>query len=398
MGSYTGARSAYEDVVSRASRGPSATHTAEKQVMETQELNPLVDPGANNWGKSRRSLIRFNDMPDGRFEVAVGLSVPVEIRLDTTGSMGGNVDIALKGIPDTRDYLDSVMRPGCEAHVATGVFNDISDRFPNRKLGVVMTRSQFEMTEKMAEQMQYHIPMRQGGDGPEDPHYGLFGAAYLSSLYINRIGLKGYDFTISDATAHSCLDKRQLIRIYGEDVFEAVAANGHQINPDDLPSNRKIVQDLLTRSHAFFLQVGENASTTRFWTDLMGEDRIVVLPRTELLPQVVSAIVGLTEGTLDLQSVVEYLKNRGVRKNDATAIERSVRNMPIGAQTVLESFNNIPVKGDIFSTKEDLWPAVKVADRDDLDVAAKAPEEVGDWFLAIMVAANAATITTVSTR
>jgi hypothetical protein len=380
MGNNTGARRAYEAVVERAARAPSATHIAEKQVMETQELNPLVDPGANNWGKSRRSLIRFNNLADGRFEVAVGLSVPVEIRLDTTGSMGHNVDVALKGIPDTRDYLDSVMRPGCEAHVATGVFNDVVDRFSNGKPGVVMTRSQFEMTEKMAEQMQYHIPMRQGGDGPEDPHYGLFGAAYLTSFYINRIGLKGYDFTISDATAHSALQSSQLERIYGKDVYDAVAENGHQFSPKNLPSNRQVVKDLLTRSHAFFLQVGNNPETTRFWTDLMGENRIVVLPRTELLPQVVSAIVGLTEGTLDLQSVREYLETRGVSKRDAELIERSVRNIPIGAQTVLENFNNIPVRGDIFNTKEDLWPAVRAADRSDFDGAAKAPEEVGNWL------------------
>mgnify|MGYP001114770681 CR=1 FL=1 len=379
MGSYTGARSAYTAVVERASRDTSATYRAEKQVMETHELNPLVDPGANNWGKSRRSLIRFNPMEDGRFEVSVGLSVPVEIRLDTTGSMGNNVDIALKGIPDIRDYLESVLRSGCEAHVATGVFNDIVDRFPDGSSGVVLTRSQFEMTEKMAEQMQYHIPMRHGGDGPEDPHYGLFAAAYLSSFYINRIGLKGYDFTISDATAHSQLDKSQLTRIFGKDVFDAVAKNGHQIDPDKLPSNREMVQDLLTRSHAFFLQVGDSGHTTRYWADLMGEDRVVVLPRTELLPQVMSAIVGLTEGTLDLQSVVEYLTERSVSKRDAVLIERSVRNIPIGAQTELENFNNIPKKGDIFNTKEDLWPAVYAADRDDLDVE-KAPEEVGGWI------------------
>ena len=379
MGKDTGARAAYTAVVDRAMRDRSATHRAEEQVMETQELNPLVDPGANNWGKSRRSLIRFNPLPDSRFEVAVGLSVPVELRLDTTGSMGHNVDIALKGIPDLRDYLADVMRPGCEAHVATGVFNDIVDRFSNGKMGIVITRSQFEMTQKMAEQMQYHIPMRQGGDGPEDPHYGIFGAAYLSSFYINRIGLKSYDFTISDATAHARLEKDQLIRIYGKDVFEAVAENGHQINSDKLPSNREMVMDLLKRSHVFFLQVDDNSQVRNHWTDLMGAERVVVLPRTELIPQVVSAIVGLTEGTLELSSVVAYLVERGVSKSDAQAIERSVRNIPIGAQTVLENFNNIPKRGDIFNTKEDLWPAVYAADRDDLEIDA-IPEEVGSWL------------------
>ena len=221
MGRDTGARSAYTAIVDRASRDQSATHRAEELVMETHELNPLVDPGANNWGKSRRSLIRFNPRLDGRFEVSVGLSVPVEIALDTTGSMGDNVDIALKRIPDTRDYLQSVMRPGCEAHVATGVFNDVVDKFRDGSQGIVMTRSQFEMTEKMAEQMMYHIPMRGGaGNHKEDSQFGLFAAAFLSSFYINRIGLKSYHFTITDDAAASYIDKQHLTRVFGKDVVE----------------------------------------------------------------------------------------------------------------------------------------------------------------------------------
>jgi len=381
MGSYTGARSAYTAVVDRASRDRSATHRAEEKVMETHELNPLVDPGANNWGKSRRSLIRFNDMPDGRFEVAVGLSVPVEIMLDTTGSMGSNVDIALKGIPDTRDNLQDVMRQGCEAHVATGVFNDVHDRFRDRSPGIVMTRSQFEMTEKMAEQMMHHIPMRDGGgNGKEDSQFALFAAAYLSSFYINRIGLKSYHFTVTDEAADSYIDKQQLIRIFGKDVFEATAANGHTLDPQNLPSTEEVAQALLSRSHAFCLLVKNYDSAERFWKKILGDERVIVLPNTKLVPHMISAIVGLTEGTLDLQSVVEYLVTRGVNNSDAESIERSVRNIPIGAQTILENFNNIPVRGDIFDTKEDLWPTVKAVDRDDLDVAVKAPEEVGDWI------------------
>lgn len=381
MGSYTGARSAYTAVVDRASRDRSATHRAEEKVMETRTLNPLVDPGANNWGKSRRSLIRFNDMPDGRFEVAVGLSVPVEIMLDTTGSMGNNVDIALKGIPDTRDNLQDVMRPGCEAHVATGVFNDIQDCFPDRSPGIVLTRSQFEMTEKMAEQMMHHIPMRRGGgNGKEDSQFALFAAAYLSSFYINRIGLKSYHFTVTDEAADSHINKQQLIRIFGEDVFDATAANGYVLDPKNLPSTKEVAQALLTRSHAFCLLVKNYETAESFWKKTLGEERVIVLPSTELVPHIISIIVGLTEGTLDLPSVVEYLVSRGVSNTNASSIARSVRNIPIGAQTVLKNFNNIPVKGDIFNTKEDLWPVVKAADRDDFDAAAQAPEEVGDWI------------------
>jgi hypothetical protein len=349
--------------------------------MQTRELNPLVDPGANNWGKSRRSLIRFEDLPDGRFEVSVGLSIPVELLLDTTGSMGNNVDIALKRIPDTRDLLQGVIRPGCEAHVATGVFNDVVDRFPDGSPGIVLTRSQFEMTEKMAEQMMHHIPMRGGaGNRKEDAQLGLFGAAYLTSAYINRIGLKTYHFTMTDDAAESYIDKQQLVRVFGKDVLEVVAANGHELNPRKLPSTQDVVQDLLTRAHAFCLLVSADYRVTRYWTEVMGEERVVAIPSTELLPEVISVIVGLTEGTLDLSAVAEYLSRLGVGKSDAEAIERSVRNIPVGAQAVLENFNNIPVRGDIFATKEDLWPEVKAADRDDLTASAEAPEEAGSWL------------------
>jgi hypothetical protein len=383
MGSYTGARSAYTAVVDRASRDKTATDRAEKQVMKTKKLNPLVDPGSNKWGKSRRSLIRFNDMPDGRFEVAVGLSVPVEIMLDTTGSMGGNVDIALKGIPDTRDNLQSVMRNCCEAHVCTGVFNDVVDRFDgDGSPGIVLTRSQFEMTEKMAEQMQHHIPMRKGaGNGKEDSQFGLFAAAYLSSFYINRIGLKSYHFTMTDDAADDDIDVGELERIFGKDVAAAVAKNGHEVDVYNL-TTKQVVKDLLTRTHAFCLLVNADTRVTKFWQKLMGEDRVIMLPDTKLVSQVMPAIVGLTEGTLELSSVVEYLKQRGVSSSDATMIERSVRNIPIGAQTTLENFNKIPGPGDIFETKDDLWPVVYAKDRKDFDkfIVGHADNETGAWL------------------
>ena len=380
MGNYTGARSAYTAVVDRAARDQSATHRAEAEVRQTRVLNPLVDPGANNWGKSRRSLIRFNPLPDGRFEVAVGLSVPIKIDLDTTGSMGRNVDIALRRIPDTRDLLQDVMRPGCEAHVATGVFNDVQDKFDDRSPGIVLTRSQYEMTEKMAEQMTHHIPMRNGGgNGKEDSQFAFFAEAYLSSFYINRIDLKSYHFVITDDAAASYIDKSQLIRIFGADVFDAVNANGHEMDPNNLPSTHEVMQSLLKRSYAFVLLVNPNIPVMHYWAELMGPERVVTIPTAELVSEIIATIVGLTEGTLELSSVEVFLKERGVSSSDAQSVARSVRNIPIGAQTVLENFNNIPVRGDIFETKEALWPIIRASERDDFEVDA-APEEVGGWL------------------
>jgi hypothetical protein len=332
--------------------GP-ATDRAEQHARHTGKLDPLVDPA--EYGVIRRSLLRYEERSDGLFELTIGTSVPVETRVDTTGSMGGNVDTALRVLPQAYELCSSVL-PGCDLHMATGIFGDISDRF-------VLCRPQFEMlAEKLVEQLTLMVPERAGGDMPEDPHYGLFGGAYLTAAYINCIGLKRYDFTVSDAPARDQLSASQLKRIFGSEVFEKAAYNGHQIDENDLPSTDEVVQDLLQGAHAFFLQVGQHFETTRFWTRIFGTERVVTLPSTELLPQVQAVIIGLTEGTLELEQVGDFLAEHNVSVNAAQAIVRSVSNIPIGAQAALPNYNRRPQKGDIFREKVDvfkktnLWP------------------------------------------
>jgi len=338
-----------------AKRGESsATERAEKQVMKTGKLNPLVDPAG--FGVIRRSLIRFDEQSDGTWKVAVGTPIPIEERLDTTGSMGHNVDIALEVLPLAFDLCASVL-PGYDPQMAIGIFGDVQDHFSDGSPAPVICRPQFEMdAPKIVEQLQLQVPMRDGGDRAEDPQLGLFGATYLTAAYINRIGLCGYDFTASDAPARDRLDESQLIRVYGPEVFAKVVENGYRFKKNDLPSTKEMVREFLTRSHAFFLQVGEAPDTTRFWTNVFGEDRIVVLPNTKLMPQVMAAIIGLTEGSLDLQTVQEFLQKNNVSKENAKLILRSVANIPIGAQAALSNFAKKPKKGDIFANKTDVWP------------------------------------------
>lgn len=339
--SYTAAMKTYVP-----ERGP-ATFRAERQAMATGKLNPLVDP--SGFGVIRESLVRFEERPDGLYVVTVGLPVPIEVRLDTTGSMGGNVDVALKVLLKTYE-LSAKMLPDCDPQVAIGIFGDVQDNFP-------LCRPQFEMlAERIVEQLTLMVPERDGGDTPEDPHYGLFGAAYLTAAYINRIGLKRYDFTISDAPARERLDRSQLTRIFGTEAFDKAAENDHDLPSKGSLSTNEVVTDLLKEAHAFFLQVGSDSWTTRFWTDVFGAERVVVLPRTHLLAQVQATIIGLTEGTLDLQSAEEFLRTNDVTKDDARAVVRSVANIPIGAQAALPNFGKGPKAGDVFRTKGDLWP------------------------------------------
>ena len=340
-------RARHEKTGGRSSR---VTEAAEQQAKKTGKLHPLVDPAG--YGVVRRSLPRFVQREDGLWVMAVGMPVPKEDRLDTTGSMGDNVDIAVGVLPDSYD-LCSKMLPGCDLQMATGIFADVVDEF-------VLCRPQFEMqAAKIVEQLTYMVPEGRGGDDPEDPQYGLFGAAYLTDTYVSKIGLKGYDFTITDAPARDRLDVRQLYRIFGDEVFERLSENGHDINRKDLPTTVEVVQDLRKRAHAFLLRVvgrHDSSEAARFWERVFGSERVIVLPQTTLLPQVESAIIGLTEGIVDLQGVVDFLRSNNVSKDDAKSIQRAVAGIPIGAQAVLPNFSKRPKKGDLFRNKTDLWP------------------------------------------
>jgi hypothetical protein len=339
-------------------KGGPATGRAEQEAHATGKLNPLVDP--QGFGVIRRSLPRFVQNESGLWELTNGVPMPMETRVDTTGSMGDNVDIAIRVLPHAFEHCSSVL-PGYDLQVATGIFGDVQDNF-------VLCRPQFEMeAEKIVPQLTLMVPERDGGDSDEDPHYGLFGGAYLTATYIEKIGLKGYDFTASDARARDRLDESQLRRIFGEEVFAKVAENGHKLNRNDLPNTVEVVQDLLKRAHAFFLQVGSNSSTSQFWHKVFGPKRIITLPDTELMPQVQATIIGLTEGTLELKKVPEFLKHANVSERWAQEIARSVANIPIGAQVALPNFSKRPKIGDLYKEKTDIWPVdpsmVKVSER-----------------------------------
>jgi hypothetical protein len=350
--------------------GP-VTRVAEQRAHRTGKLDELVDPAG--YGVVRRSLLRFEQRPDGLYELTVGTSVPNETRVDTTGSMGDNVDIAMEVLPSAYELCSQVL-PGCDLHLATGIFGDVQDRF-------VLCRPQFEMlAEKIVQQLTLMVPERDGGDATEDPQYGLFGGAYLVAAYINRIGLKRYDFTVSDAQARERLSETQLTRVFGKEVFDKATANGHPIDYNDLPSTKEVVADLLKEAHGFFLQVGNSIETTLFWTRMFGPERVIHLPRTKLLPQVQAAIIGLTEGTLGLDQVKDFLTNNNVSPSDASAIVRSVSNIPIGAQAALPNYGKKPQKGGLFRDKTDLWP-IDPSEVPTLEhVAAGEPVSGPDWL------------------
>ena len=392
MGRYTSSREAFVHVAEKSRDGDSrgrASHVAEQQYEMSHTIHQLVDP--KGYGVIRRSISWFEPRK-GCFELLRGVAMLIESRLDTTGSMGSNVDVAIDVLPSIYDLLvtgNNAVLKRYDPQVIMSIFGDIQDQQKGK--GPVLCRSQAEMDVRIAEQLRYMVPARDGGDTAEDPQYGLFGAAYLTAADINKYGLKSYDFTVTDAPGRHSVDAGWLKTIFGEDVFAKALENGHQINAQDVPETREVVASLVTRAHAFLIQVGDASETTHFWTPIFGPERIVKSTRTALLPQLQAAIIGLTEGTLDLQNLEQFLRGSGVGNTnnvsrvDAQLIKSSVRHIPIGAQTMLPNFSKLPLKGARFTNKSDLWPigsstptATPVASKD--VVPTGHPDEEDQWL------------------
>ena len=356
MGRFVLSDVAFARVADKAKAAGSATHAGEERQRNGLGLDPLVDPAEH--GVIRRSLSWLE--PEGDyFTLLRGVAILEETRLDTTGSMHKNVEIAMRVLPTTYKLLstgpNAVLRR-YDTQMITSIFGDERDRY-------ILCRSQAEMDDRIAEQMTLMVPEGGGwGNGKEDPQYGLFGGAYLTQNSINDYGLKGYDFTISDEPVPDYIDEDNLIRVFGSKVFEKVAENGHSINRKEIPRTKQVVTDLLKRAHAFFLYVETGHRCFDVWERLFGKERVIKIPDVEYLPHIKATIIGLTEGVLDLQTAEEFLAgiptvgNHTLGKGMAREIIKSVTHIPIGAQSALPNFGKIPLKGDKFAKKGDIWP------------------------------------------
>ncbi|MDO4507802.1 MAG: hypothetical protein Q4B65_00180 [Candidatus Saccharibacteria bacterium] len=351
---------------------------AQQQAEEAGGLHPSVDPAVQ---AIHRSLIRFEPYED-KFRVTVGCPIPIESVCDVTGSMGENVQIMFGVLPETYELISKAL-PGCDPQLSLGVFGDVVD-------GYVLERPQFEMTaEKIVEYCSHLFSSGNGGDGPEDPQYAVFGAAYLTDAYINRIGLKGYHFLVTDASMHGDLTTRTLKRIFGEDVLDLTKENGHEQDITEIMEKNhsydmvKLHKDLNQLFHAFLIVI-DRGSAQACWQEVYDENHIIYLGSTRYLPQVEAAIIGLTEATIEPSEVEKFLINAQVPNDSAKILTRQLLGIPYGEQRKLEQKSGyvLPKKGDLFATKTELQPCGFADEDADGDVATDNDEtpSSGEWL------------------
>ena len=349
----------------------SATYEGEQRAREGRGLDPLVDP-------SKYDIIRVSNnllvpKEDGTFVLEFGVAMPVETDFDTTGSMGDNVDVAFRVLPKVQNLLvqgKSAILKRYHTQIATGVIQDRADQFPYE-------RSQFEPDNEVERQLGLLVPERSGEDATEDYQIALFALAYLTKTSINRYGLRGYYFPLGDEKGRDTLSRSVMEQVFGPSVWKKAFSSN--VN-SDLPTVTEIGKKLLQDWHAFFLQVERNSETTRWWTKVLGKERVIFLPRTEDVAEVQACIIGLTEGILNFQSATEFLQEAKLSRERALAIVEALRGIPVGLQKTFPNFDRIPMAGAIFASREDIWPiGTKVETENSVLPKSKPKSKKDDW-------------------
>ncbi len=335
------------------------TRKAEERARDTGRLSEIVDPAIE---PIRRSLIRLNPHQK-QWITTIGCPMDIEVSCDTTGSMGGEVDTEMAVLPDLYEAVSKVL-PGYDPQLCLGIFGDCEDAF-------VMCRPQFEMeAPKIVNYLKEMAPQRGGhGNHGEDPQYAMFARAYLTDTYVNRIGLKGYHFVITDEPCHEQLSKSEVKRIFGENILKEELK--HLDN--EFPTVEDMVQELKRKTHQFVLILNDYNyhDTVIRWKDLCGEKSVIMIDSTRQLPEVISAIIGLTEGTLDIGDLNDHLSGHDLN------LARQLSKIDLDAQARLRHAlpHPVPKKGDIFAKKGDLWP---ILTGPDTETAAEVEESAKD--------------------
>ncbi|MDO8496698.1 MAG: hypothetical protein Q7S43_04605 [bacterium] len=336
----------YKSIATETKLRGSSTFVGEERARQGKALDPLVDPSKYEVVRESNNLL----VPDGdEFILQFGVAMPVESDLDTTGSMGRNVDVAFGVLPKVQNLLiqgPNAVLKRYHAQIATGIIQDRVDRYP-------YLRSMFEPDNEVERQMGLMVPERSGGDSIEDYQLGLFAAGYLTRASIVKYGLKGYYFIVGDERGRDEFDRRVVEQVFGSTVLEK--AFGSRLS-QSLPLTGEAAKQALKNWHVFFLQVNNLSSTTKWWTSLLGRERVVQLPQTDDLAEVQACIIGLTEGVLDKKSAVDFLSEVDGNRNSAERIVQAVDGIPVGLQATYPNFSKIPSAGARFKSREDIWP------------------------------------------
>lgn len=275
--------------------------------------------------KSGKTATKVNDRLDpksikgkreSRDSDAHPSSNAIVVSLDVTGSMAAVVGEIHSKLPTLMGLLTRKNYITDPQVLFLAVGDATCDRVP---LQVGQFESGLEMDDDLS-----NMYLEQGGGGQQTESYELaayFGARKTSIDCFEKRGKKGYFFFIGDENAYNSVDKEEVKALYGDTLEASI-------------KTKDMFEELKKTYNVFFIlpedaSNGDDDSIVKKWKTLVGAEHVLRLPKAEAVAELIALQVGLCEGTTDLDSAEEDLKDNG----SSSALVKLVKDSVSGAYT-----------------------------------------------------------------
>lgn len=329
---------AFESTVRLMRASGEDAHEKGQQIFEaTGRLDPMVDVFEAQ-RVSRNAMIKDGDL----FRLVHGPKLAILFALDGTGSMGKEVGKALYAMGRMNGLLEGLRRI-CQTDLSYMVVQDVCDLHPPVQM------AQFESDQRIAEHIRLLIPDKGGGDEIEDYDLGVafVDLAVETDIY-GHYGLKGHFQIVADEVGRGMVYPHDVERYLGHSLQSSV-------------STEEICHHLLEKWHLFYIQVLSKSHATRWWTERLGEGRVVPCSNTDLLAELQAGLVYVVETKGSTQEgLLEFLSTGGAKigQSEASQLWRQlqVAERHFGAQTELAGYGDLPGSNTLFVDYRDPWP------------------------------------------
>lgn len=253
-------------------------------------------------------------------------SLAISVLFDVTGSMTSIPRTFQTKLPDLFGLL---MRKGYVEHPQVmfgGIGDAVSDRVP-------IQIGQWE-SDNRTDDMLSNILLEGAGGGQKFESYELsmyFMARHTSMDCLEKRDQKGYLFMLGDEMARD-VSKDAVAQFIGDDGLEA-----------DIPLE-EIVAELQEKFEVYFIiptaaSHGNDPEIREFWQNLFGE-RVLFLDDADLVCETIATAIGINEGTVDLSTAAEHLREQGSSETAIATVSSAVANVTKNA--VARGTGNLP--------------------------------------------------------
>jgi len=238
----------------------------------------------------------------------------IMVMFDVTGSMGGVPRVLQQKLPKLNGLLTRKKYIGHPQVLMAAVGDQTCD-------AASLQCGQFESgIEQDDDLSRMYLEGGGGGSNQESYQNAIYFAARHTALdCFEKRKQKGYLFLIGDEHPYDRVDKDEINAVMGDTLQD------HVLTVD-------IVKEAQEKFHVFFIIPGgashsRDSSLRSKWEGLLGAEHVILLDDPGAVCEAIATIVGLTEGTVDLDSAKAHLAEEDTPQPIISLVAASVEKL-----------------------------------------------------------------------